>query len=139
MDDIRLKQRFSNYQKALLQLKAAVQITEERSLSDLEKLGLIQGFEYTHELSWNVLRDFFRDQGFQNLHGSKDAVRKAFSEGLITDGQVWMDMILDRNRTSHTYNHEVAEKITHNICKVYCDQFLKLKAALQELIDADNQ
>jgi nucleotidyltransferase substrate binding protein (TIGR01987 family) len=100
---------------------------------------LIQGFEYTHELSWNVLRDFFRDQGFQNLHGSKDAVRKAFSEGLITDGQVWMDMILDRNRTSHTYNHEVAEKITHNICKVYCDQFLKLEAALQELIDADNE
>ncbi|MBC8342869.1 MAG: nucleotidyltransferase substrate binding protein [Bacteroidetes bacterium] len=138
MDDIRWKQRFSNYQKALLQLKAAVQITKDRSLSDLEKQGLIQGFEYTHELSWNVLRDFFRDQGIQNLHGSKDTVRKAFSEGLITDGQIWMEMILDRNRTSHTYNHKVAEEITHNICKVYCDQFLKLEDTLQELINADN-
>jgi len=65
--DIRWKQRFSNYQKALAQLTKFI---DKGDLNELEEQGLIQAFEYTHELAWNLLRDYLRDQGAQNIANS---------------------------------------------------------------------
>ena len=73
--------------------------------------GLIQAFEFTHELAWNVLRDYFVYQGNAQIIGSCDATRGAFGKGLISDGDVWMEMIQSRNRTSHTYNRAIADDI----------------------------
>jgi len=53
--DIRWQQRFANYKKALRQLQSAVELSDQRELSQLEKQGVIQAFEFTHELAWNVL------------------------------------------------------------------------------------
>ena len=71
--DIRWQQRFANFKKALLQLQSAVDLSAQRALSNLEKQGVIQAFEFTHELAWNVLKDYLQDQGNQNIKGSKDA------------------------------------------------------------------
>ena len=57
--DIRWQQRFSNFRRAFASLAAAVGLARARPLSDLEKQGLIQAFEFTHELAWNVMRDYF--------------------------------------------------------------------------------
>lgn len=73
--------------KALLQLQSAVELSAQRALSNLEKQGAIQAFEFTHELAWNVLKDFLQDQGNQNVKGSKDATREAFKVALIADGE----------------------------------------------------
>lgn len=62
-DDIRWKQRFNNFLQAFQELKDAVVLAKSRELSRLEKQGVIQGFEYTHELSWNVLKDYLNEQG----------------------------------------------------------------------------
>ncbi|MFM7441215.1 MAG: HI0074 family nucleotidyltransferase substrate-binding subunit [Snowella sp.] len=75
----------------------------------------MQSFEYTHELAWNLLRDYLRDQRTQDIYGSRDATRIAFSVGLIEDGDSWMDMIKDRNQTSHTYNKVTAKAIAEKI------------------------
>ena len=61
--DIRWIQRFANFQSALAQLKDGVDTFNSRDLSLLEKQGLIQAFEFTHELAWNVLKDYFEYQG----------------------------------------------------------------------------
>src|ERR1700733_12469112 len=90
VDNVRWKQRFSNYKKALAQLKEGVELTEQRSLSRLEEQGLIQGFEYTYELAWNTLKDFLQDQGNQLIYGARDAIQEAFKVGLILDGDKWM-------------------------------------------------
>src|SRR5690349_2097753 len=107
-EDIRWKQRFNNYLKALQSLSRAVALSEQRPLSELEQQGLIQGFEFTHELAWNVLKDYLEAQGFVGLVGSKNATREAFKNALIVDGEAWMDMIKARNLTSHTYNTDIA-------------------------------
>lgn len=122
-EDIRWKQRFSNFVKALSQLEDAVQLAETRELSNLEKQGLIQSFEYTHELAWQVMKDFFIYQGNTEIRGSRDATREAFKYELITNGDGWMNMIKSRNLTSHTYNEEVATEITKNIKTSYCSLF----------------
>lgn len=136
-EDIRWKQRFSNYKKALQQLSKAVELSQQRPLSELEQQGLIQAFEYTHELSWNVLRDYFRERGNQSIYGSKDAVREAFNVDLIQDGEAWMDMIKDRNRTSHTYNQDTAQAIANNITTRFFSLFVALQNKMQELHDSD--
>ena len=124
-NDIRWMQRFDNYQNALLQLRKFI---DKGELNEFEEQGLIKAFEYTHELAWNVLRDYLREKGNQDIHGSCDATREAFKLGLIHDGDSWMDMIKDRNRTVHTYNKDTAREIASNIV----DRFFALFVALQE-------
>ena len=117
--NIRWVQRLSNYEMALESLASAVKLSEERLLTDLEKQGLIQAFEFTHELAWNVMKDYFSYQGTQNITGSRDATREAYSKNLIEDGDGWMAMIQSRNKTSHTYNKVVADEIVNAILNTY--------------------
>ena len=131
-EDIRWKQRFSNYKKALAQLTKFI---DEDELNELEKQGLIKAFEYTHELAWNLLKDYLQDQGIQNITGSKDSVREAFKVGLIEDGESWMDMIKDRNQTVHTYNESTAEAIATNIQTRFFALFVTLCEKMQGLND----
>ncbi len=117
--DIRWKQRFHSFQKAFGQLRSAVETAAQRDLSDLEKQGLIQAFEFTHELAWKTLKDFLEDSGETEIHGSKDATRKAFAVGLIEDGETWMEMIQSRNRSTHTYSERIAQEITEAVTLRY--------------------
>jgi nucleotidyltransferase substrate binding protein (TIGR01987 family) len=135
MNDIRWQQRLVNYQQALGSLTAAVELSRQRPLSDLEQQGLIQAFEFTHELAWNCLKDYLQYQGEQNLMGSRDATRKAFSVGLIAEGEVWMDMIASRNRSTHTYNKATANQISEAITARYHPLFCQLADRLQALRD----
>lgn len=126
--DIRWKQRFNNLKKAYIQLSEAVEMDE---YTDLEREGLIQRFEYTYELAWNTIKDFYEYQGDIDIQGSRDAVRIAFQRGLIQDGVIWMKMIDNRQRTSHTYNKETAEEIAELIRECYCDEIGDLIAKLE--------
>jgi nucleotidyltransferase substrate binding protein (TIGR01987 family) len=128
--DIRWQQRFSNYQKALSQLSKFIQ---KKDLNELEEQGLIQSFEYTHELAWKTLADFIKDSGNIEIYGSKDTTREAFNLGLISNGEIWMDMIVSRNMTSHTYNEDVTKKIVIEIKNNYYQEFQKLKKKLLQL------
>ena len=136
-EDIRWKQRFDNFKKALNRLESAVSLARERKLSDLEEQGLIQAFEFTHELAWNTLKDFLIEKGDKEIYGSKDATRKAFKYNLIENGEVWMNMINSRNKTSHTYNEETASEIAEQIINEYYSEFEKLSEKLNHLLNED--
>lgn len=98
--EIRWVQRYRHFLRALSQLEKAVQLANGRPLTELEEQGLIQAFEYTHELAWNVLKDFLKDRGLGDLYGSRDSTREAFRHGLIENGEAWMDMIRSQNLPS---------------------------------------
>jgi nucleotidyltransferase substrate binding protein (TIGR01987 family) len=131
--DIRWKQRLANYTKALAQLNKFI---DKGELNELEEQGIIQAFEYTYELAWNVIRDYLRVQGNQNIHGSRDAIREAFNLELIGDGEGWMDMLKDRNLTSHTYNEETAQAIAEQIMTRYFLLFEALRRTMQGIADS---
>jgi nucleotidyltransferase substrate binding protein (TIGR01987 family) len=128
--DLRWIQRFDNYQKALAQLDAAVALSHSRSLSDLERQGLVKGFEFTFELAWNMLKDYLEEQGFTDFHGSKNTIRIAFREGLLENGETWMNMVRSRNESSHTYNVDTANEIVDAILNSYSIEFRKLTATM---------
>ena len=131
LDNIRWKQRFANYLKALSQLSRFI---EKGDLNELEKQGLIQSFEYTYELAWNVIKDFYEYQGMTDIQGSRDAIRTAFKMGLIDDGNGWMQMIGSRIKSSHTYNEEIAQEINDAIQSTYFDLFIRFKIKMESFL-----
>lgn len=131
--DSRWRQRLQSFRRAFGQFSAATTLARERTLSELEKQGLIQAFEFTHELAWNTLKDFLESRGARNLYGSKDATREAFAKGLIEEGDVWMAMIRSRNQTTHTYNIETAEKIAMAVRDIYGPAFGRFLTRFNEL------
>ncbi|MCK5029262.1 MAG: nucleotidyltransferase substrate binding protein [Bacteroidales bacterium] len=122
-NDIRWIQRFSNYKKALDQLREFVMLKE---LSKFEKQGLIKSFEYTYELGWNTIKDYLYYQGNPDVSGSRDTIREGFKQNLISDGDGWMEMLQSRNRTSHTYDEDTAEEIVSQILTKYFHLFEEL-------------
>jgi len=135
VDDIRWVQRFDNFKRALKQLDKVMLLLDKRELTELEEQGVIQAFEYNHELAWKVLKDFYEYQGVQSMQGGRDAVKEAFNKGLIINGEVWFDMIKKRNLTVYTYNAETTEQILAAIVDVYYPEFVQLKNKLQARID----
>lgn len=134
--DVRWEQRFANFKKALSQLKKFV---DKGQLNELEEQGAIQAFEYTYELAWNVMKDFLEHQGQTDIYGSRDAIRKAFQLGLITDGDKWMDAYKSRTKTSHTYNEETAREVVDAILGVYHGLFEALQEKMESLLDRDRE
>ena len=130
--DVRWLQRLDNYGRALATLQRAVAITNERALSELEEQGLIQAFEFTHELSWLLLKDFLADQGVSGISGSRDAVREAVVRELVTPGSeaTWMEMIRSRHLTSHTYNPALAQEIADLIVQRYAPVLEELQSTM---------
>jgi nucleotidyltransferase substrate binding protein (TIGR01987 family) len=131
--DIRWKQRFSNYTRAFQSLTEAVALSQQRELSALEQQGLIKSFEFTHELAWKMLKDYLEYQGVSNIVGSRDASRVAFQNALIQDGEVWMQMIAARNQTSHTYNLKVAQSVVESILNRFYPAFNQLAGKFGDL------
>ena len=119
--DIRWIQRLENFRRALATLQRAIVLGQSRPLSELEEQGLIQAFEFTHELSWLLIRDFLVDQGVAGISGSRDAV--------------WMAMIRSRNLTSHTYHPAVAREIAALIVDRYGPVFQQLADSMQQRVD----
>ena len=134
--DVRWIQRLENFQRALSTLQRAIGLAQSRPLSELEEQGLIQAFEFTHELSWLLIRDFLVDQGVAGISGSRDAVREAVVRQLLPQGEesVWMAMIRSRNLTSHTYNPAVAREIAELIVERYGPVFQQLADLMQRRV-----
>lgn len=103
------------------------------NIADILKQGLIQSFEFTHELAWKVMQDFAQDQGNAEIRGSKDATKYAAQVDLINNAQEWMNMILSRNETSHTYNSETADEIFKTIIKIYYPLFLDFNNRIEQI------
>jgi len=136
--DIRWVQRLSGFAKALAKYNEAVAVltelnNSEPAVKEILKEGLIQRFEYTHELAWKTMKDFIAYQGNPDIKGSRDAIREAFKINLIGNGEVWMDMISSRNHTSHTYDDATATEIYDKIVAEYHAAFNEFRAVMEKL------
>ena len=131
-EDIRWIQRFNNYRKALARLGEAVALAEERDLSDLEQQGLIQGFEFTFDLAWKTLQDYFRYHKRPNDNGGPNVIiEQALADGIIKGDEVWKAMKKSRDLTSHSYDGETADDIAENILDTYHGLFIQLETRLR--------
>jgi nucleotidyltransferase substrate binding protein (TIGR01987 family) len=129
----RWQSRLDSYLKALKTLGIFVEIAQaDRPLNLAEEHAIVKSFEYTHELAWKVMKDFLYDKGVVGLFGSKDTTRESFNQRLITNAEIWMEMIQSRNLTVHTYDEEFAKKVSKKIVEVYYPELVKLSLKMTE-------
>jgi nucleotidyltransferase substrate binding protein (TIGR01987 family) len=116
---VRWKQRFENFERAFLLLREAFE-KDIVTMSDLEKEGMIQRFEYTFELAWKTLKDYLVYSGvvFDQIT-PRSVIKQAFAAKIIEDGQTWIDMLEQRNLMSHTYDKETFDAVVRNISQRY--------------------
>ena len=126
-EDIRWKQRFRNFNKSLELLESALKIEQP---DVVQKAGIVQFFEMCCELSWKVMKDYLEDQGFTEIGTPRNAIKKSFEIGLIEDGHAWMDLLVDRNLSVHTYDEEKANSLDLLIHTKYIKLFQHLKTSL---------
>ncbi len=139
--DIRWMQRLSNYDKAVARLQNAAKIvsTEKQfsgEVDDLLKEGLVQRFEYTQELAWKVMKDYEEYQGYTDVQGSRDAIRKALQMGIIED-TAWMSTISSRNLTSHCYDEDEFNMVFNQIIHDYLPIFVKFSEKMNAIKVSD--
>ena len=139
--DIRWIQRLNNFCKALYRLQKAVEIFKKCNVEDTEyaddvgellKDGMVKRFEYTRELAWKVMKDYAEYQGYTDICGARDAIRKAYEMRIIEDKE-WMDSINDINLTSYNYYGDNANKICNNIINVYFPIFKKFEEMMLDI------
>ena len=133
--DIRWQQRFDNYKKALSRLAEVANKPDLNKLSELEKEGLIQRFEYTFELAWKTLQDLLRDKGYLDIAGPNATLTQALTDGYIIDADGWRKMKKSRELTSHVYDDETANHIAIEIVEVYYHLLATLAIRLEKEID----
>lgn len=123
--DIRWRQRFQNYARAVAQLESGLDVKRP---DILQKQGIIQCFEYTFELAWKTLQDFLiRERGYADTRGPRPVLEQAFQDGIIRNGLTWPDMLKSRDLTTHLYDEKAVEAIYRKIARKYEPLFIALR------------
>jgi nucleotidyltransferase substrate binding protein (TIGR01987 family) len=126
LKDIRWKQRFVNFEKSYNLLDKYI---NQPIKTELERVGIIQFFETSFELSWKLMKDYLEAQEF-SVKSPRETIKQAYQIGLIKDGHIWIDALSDRNLTVHTYDEALAKKMVQDIMNIY---FPKLKELYHKL------
>ncbi|SDC20281.1 nucleotidyltransferase substrate binding protein [Shouchella lonarensis] len=132
MDKDRLLEKLSNYERAQMRLYEATLINEEEPII---YDGVIQRFKFTFELSWKVMKVFLAYMGVTEPSSPRTTIKEAFAYGLIEDGETWIDMLIDRNKTSHLYDEAESKRIYDKIKCSYQPLLSRLYERLKEEIN----
>src|SRR5690606_563767 len=130
--DIRWKQRLRNYTKAVDYLEQALQIPNP---DIVQKAGIIQFFEMSFELAWNLVKDYLEEQGFVDVKSPRGALKKAFEMDILENGHDWMDLLQDRKLTAHTYDEQKATDMEQLIQNKYFPLLKALHHSFNQKLD----
>ncbi|MFA5257097.1 MAG: nucleotidyltransferase substrate binding protein [Opitutales bacterium] len=139
MKDVRWKQRFQNFDRAFELLRSALEARSLDEYSDLEQEGLIQRFEYSYELAWKLMKDWLEHNGvvIPAPVGARSVIKEAYAAELVSDGQVWIDMMLHRNALSHTYDFSTFEMNLTEVKGRYLSELSALHKALKARLESE--
>jgi nucleotidyltransferase substrate binding protein (TIGR01987 family) len=130
----RCMERFDSFSKALDRLEEAF---EQDGHDELQKDGVIQRFEFTFELAWKTLQDYFEAEGYTDVKGPRTVIRQAFQDHVIKDPEIWMSILEDRNRMTHTYDGNASDDVFEHIRDSYLAELGELYHALKERLQID--
>ena len=132
--DKRWNEKLSDFGRALLRLNEAIDESKNNQLSSTLKDGVIQRFEFCYEICWKLIKYYLENEGIQEAKSPKSTFREAFKIGIIQDGEKWIDMLNDRNLSSHVYDEEVAFDIYGKILSTYFKQMNNMHILLKSKV-----
>lgn len=127
----RWEERISDLKKALDRLEEAISISKELDITTLRD-GVIQRFEFTMELSWKALKSLLNSEGVEEATTPKSTVKAGYKSGVIKNVEIWLEMLDDRNLTSHIYNQAIADEIYERIVAKYYEELKNNYELLRE-------
>lgn len=130
MESRRFKERLGDFDQTLSRLAEGLALDSD---SSIVVDGCIQRFEFTYELSWNTMKAYLEYQGLPDLGTPRDVIRESYRIGLIEDGDAWLDMMTDRNLTSHVYDEVMARDIYDKIRNKHWRSLSALLERLKEV------
>ena len=98
------------------------------------QLALAQSFEIIFELSWKVMKDYLKVKGITTVT-PKDTIKQAFASDILSEAQVWIDMINDRNFSVHEYNFKKINEIPEKISNVYYNEIVNFHNSIRGTLD----
>ena len=125
MQEIRWKQRFQNYEKAFLNFEETVACIKNHGINKIYVMARIQAYEIAFELAWKTMKDYLEYSGVK-VDTPRETIKEAFMKHILADGQVWIEMMEARNKTSHTYKEEFANELADEILSNYAQKFAEL-------------
>ena len=128
-----LEDRFNQYKNVVEKLEEVIEIYNDNN-SRIIVDAMIQRFEFCVELSWKLLKDYLSSENVGDFNSPRSVMKESYKMGLITEGELWLDMLEDRNLTSHTYDEIVANKVRDNILNTHYTLLKKLKETMEEKI-----
>jgi nucleotidyltransferase substrate binding protein (TIGR01987 family) len=129
----RINQRLVNFKNALLLLQKSINSYNSDKNNEVFHLAVIQSFEIVFELSWKLMKDYLFLQGIE-LYTPREVIKESFSINFLEDGQLWIDMLADRNASSHEYSNEKIFIILEKISNIYFSEFKKLEKLVEAKI-----
>ena len=121
MQNIRWVQRFENFEKASTNLNETIECIKQNGINKIYTMALIQAYEIVFELAWKTMKDYLQFNGIIT-DTPRETIKEAFSKNIISDGQIWIEMMEARNKTSHTYREEYAKSLCDDILNIYSKQ-----------------
>ena len=125
MQNIRWVQRFENFEKASINLNETIECIKQNGINKIYTMALIQAYEIVFELAWKTMKDYLEFNGIIT-DTPRETIKEAFSKNIISDGQIWIEMMEARNKTSHTYKEEYAKSLCDDILNIYSKQIINL-------------
>lgn len=133
----RWQQRLESLQRALAQLRAALAALAADPGNEVIGIAVIKAYEFSFELSWKTLKDLLSHGGIDALL-PRDVLRQAFATGLVDNGQLWIDMLEQRNLMAHTYDVARARQALTMIRDTFAPALLSLAGDLERRASAGN-
>lgn len=128
-----LEDRITQYENALLKLKEAIEIYNNDN-KNIYVDAMIQRFEFTVELAWKMLKEYLIYEKLGEFSSPRSVIKESFKQNMIDNGELWLDIIDDRNLTSHTYDELTANRIKDNIINKYLKEFELLLDTIKDKI-----
>jgi nucleotidyltransferase substrate binding protein (TIGR01987 family) len=127
MTEEKIKYKISKLKKALDSLTKILAMEE----TDIVRDATIQRFEYTSELFWKVFKVMLEAQA-KEVATPKQALIGAYQSGWINDEKLWLEIMKDRNISSHVYDEEQINEIYKRI-KTYLPEMQRIFEVLSKL------
>lgn len=124
--------KFETLKKMLKKLEAALE--KDAHLDEVYLDGTIQRFEFVYELSWKLMKSYLEYQGTEVV-SPRETFREGFKDGIISDATEWINLMINRNKTSHTYKEETAWDIYDKIKSEYIVLFKNFEKEMRKKLN----
>ena len=131
-----INDKIEQLEKAFENLKIIIEAYEkekDKIIKDGLRDSIIQRFEFVPELSWKLMKKYLDENLVLEVYSPRSVIKESYKQDLIENGELWLDILEDRNLTSHTYDENTANRIKDNIVNKYVLEFEKFIKRIKEV------